>query len=126
MQTDSYTKVVLTLILLCLVVLLVHGFAGAPGSAEAIGDGQEAERAHYAVKVVPQRRGRPTLLRWDTTSGRVWGMKNLMGQDSYWEPLNREQPPDEEPPPQDLEEPAPQDLEESAAVEGDEAEGPPE
>jgi hypothetical protein len=117
MQTDSYTKVVLTLILLCLVVLLVHGFAGDPGSAEAIGDGQEAKRAHYAIKVVAQRRGRPTLLRWDTTTGRIWGMKNLMGEGSYWEPLNREQPPDEEPPPEDLEEPA--------AAEGDEAGGTP-
>ncbi len=117
MQTDSYTKVVLTLILLCLVALLVHGFAGASGSAEAIGDEREAGRGHYAIKVVAQRRGRPTLLRWDTTTGRVWGMKNLMGEGSYWEPLNREQPPDEEP--------LPQDPEESAAAEGDEAGGAP-
>lgn len=113
MQTDSYTKVVLTLILLCVVVLLVHGFVGASGSGEAIGDGREAARGQYSIKVVPQRRGRPTLLRWDTTTGRVWGMKNMMGEDSYWVPLNREEPPDEEPPAQE--------PEASAAAEGDEA-----
>jgi hypothetical protein len=118
MQTDSYTKVVLTLILLCLVVLLVHGFTGASESAEAVGDGQEAARGHYSLKVVPQRRGRPSLLRWDTATGRVWGMKNLMGEGSYWVPLNREEPPEEEPPPED--------PEESAAAEGEEAAGTPE
>jgi hypothetical protein len=116
MQTDSYTKVVLTLILLCLVVLLVHGFSGAPGSAEATGEGLDAAGGHYEIRIVQQRRGRPTLLRWDTTTGQVWGMKNLMGKDSYWELLDREGPPEEEPPLEDLEEPA-----EAPAAEEDEA-----
>jgi hypothetical protein len=105
MQTDSYTKVVLSLILLCLVVLLAQGFSGAPGSADATGEELEAARSHYAVKVVQQRRGRPTLLRWDTTTGEVWGMNNLMGKGAYWEPLNREGPPEQEPSVEDLEPP---------------------
>ena len=106
MQTDSYTKVVLSLILLCLLVLLAQGFAGAPGGAEATEAGLEAASSHYAIKVVTQRRGRPTLFRWDTTTGKVWGMKNLLAEGAYWELLDREAPPHEEPPPQDPEESA--------------------
>ena len=114
MNADSYTKVVLALILLCLVVLLADGLAGTSAGEGVAGAGQEARPPNYAIKVVPPqgRRGKALLLRWDTTTGRVWALKDMLDEEAYWMPLNREQASDEDPPPE-----SPQ---EAAAAEGGE------
>lgn len=120
MSADSYTKVVLALILLCLVVLLANGMTG-PSAGEGVAEaGQGARPPQYAIKVIPPqgRRGKSMLLRWETTTGRVWALKDMMDEAAYWVPLNREQPSGEDPPSG-----SPQ---EAAGAQGGEADGAPE
>lgn len=75
MHTDSYTKVVLSLILLCLVLLAAQGFLTQVG--------------RYEVEVVKMAR-RQAILRHDTATGQIWRMKNFASDDARWVALGDE------------------------------------
>ncbi len=63
MSTDSFTRVLLILILACLLLLAAQGSGLGGADDEWIG--------RYAVSVVPLRRGNPFLVRLDTTTGQT-------------------------------------------------------
>jgi hypothetical protein len=80
-MADVYPKVVLALILVCLLVLLGWGGEGASSHEPA---GLEMATGRYEFANFPFRRGRSLLVRHDTATGEVWGLRKWGGDDAYW------------------------------------------
>jgi hypothetical protein len=76
MQADSVTRILLSLILVCLVVLVARSFGGDRGL--------EAGWGRYSV--TGMRAGSPILIRSDTVSGQVWKLE-LRGGGDRWIPF---------------------------------------
>lgn len=84
MQSDSSTRVLLALILVCLLVLVGQGTGLIPRAGHD--DGQAAAR--YTMMVLPQKRGGSLAVRVDTVTGTVW-RKDLEGE-GPWVIVDRE------------------------------------
>ena len=80
-MAEFYPKVVLALILVCLLVLLGWGRDGVPSDERA---GFETATGRFEFVVFPFRRGRTILVRHDTATGEVWGLRRWGGDDAYW------------------------------------------
>ncbi len=78
MDANAYTKLVLSLILVCLVLLVARGFQGGP----------HAEVGRYQFVLHKVRRGGPLLLRHDTATGEGWGLRGLHGSQPVWAPIH--------------------------------------
>jgi hypothetical protein len=78
---EFYPKVVLALILVCLLVLLGWGREGVPSDEQA---GLETATGRYEFVAFPFRRGRTLLVRHDTATGEVWGLRRWGGEDALW------------------------------------------
>lgn len=77
MQTDSYTKFVLTLVALCLILLVIQGFGrGARGPYASMGD--EASMGRYRIALMAGN-----VVRIDTQSGEAWRM-SLRADPPVW------------------------------------------
>lgn len=77
MSTDWYTRLVLTVIALCLALMVVHGFLAGAGTG---GTGPEEDR--YRLTVVPMAR---MVLRFDAESGETW--KAMFPNLDIWTPI---------------------------------------
>ncbi len=87
MKTDLTTRVLLTAILLCLVLLMVQQRR----AAEPV---EGAVAGRYVV--LPVKSGqRPVLLRADTVTGEMWRADGLP-RDAHWVPLGPPSLPEEE------------------------------
>ncbi len=80
-MADFYPKVVLALILVCLLVLLGWGREGVPSAEPA---GLETATGRYEFVAFPFRRGRTLLIRHDTATGEVWGLRRWGGDEPVW------------------------------------------
>jgi hypothetical protein len=80
-MADFYPKVVLALVLVCLLVLLGRGREGAPSDEPA---GLEMATGRYEFVAFPFRRGRTLLVRHDTATGEVWGLRRWGGDEAFW------------------------------------------
>ena len=80
-MADFYPKGVLALILVCLLVLLGWGRQGVPSDEPA---GLETATGRFEFVVFPFRRGRTILVRHDTATGEVWGLRRWGGYDAFW------------------------------------------
>ena len=80
-MADFYPKVVLALILVCLLVLLGWGREGVPSDERA---GFETATGRFEFVVFPFRRGRTILVRHDTATGEVWGLRRWGSFDAFW------------------------------------------
>ena len=78
MDANAYTKMVLSLILVCLVLLVAGGFQGGP----------DAEVGRYQFVMHKLRRGGPLLLRHDTATGEGWGLRGFGGSTPLWVPIH--------------------------------------
>ncbi len=78
MDANAYTKMVLSLILVCLVLLVAGGFQGEP----------DAEVGRYQFVLHKLRRGGPLLLRHDTATGEGWGLRGYGGSTPLWVPIH--------------------------------------
>ncbi len=74
MDANAYTKMVLSLILVCLILLVASGFQG----------GADAEVGRYQFVLHKLRRAGPLLLRHDTTTGEGWGLRGYGGLKPVW------------------------------------------
>lgn len=73
MQSDSATKLLLALILVCLVILIVQGLGGSEGLGAGWG----------RYQVTGMRAGAPVLIRTDTVTGQVWKLELRGGRDTW-------------------------------------------
>jgi hypothetical protein len=89
-MADSYTKVVLALILVCLAWLLLGGTERERGAAA---DGSETALGRYEFVLFPLRRGRSLLVRHDTATGEAWGMLRWGGDNGEWIDISEVRPP---------------------------------
>ncbi len=80
-MADFYPKVVLALILVCLLLLLGWGREGVPSDERA---GFETATGRFEFVVFQYRRGRTILVRHDTATGEVWGLRRWGGDDAFW------------------------------------------
>jgi hypothetical protein len=80
-MADFYPKVVLALIRVCLLVLLGWGPEALPSDEPA---GLEMATGRYEFVVFSFRRGRTILIRHDTATGEVWGLRRWAGEDVFW------------------------------------------
>jgi hypothetical protein len=103
MHADSFTKVVLSLILLCLVLLTVRGFAGS-----SPGDEELNQVGRFQLEVVKWRRGQ-VIMRHDTATGETWRMKNFASDQAQWVAMGQEPQPGGDEAGEAGEEPAPED-----------------
>ncbi len=89
MGSDSVTRALLTLILVCLLALVIQGFSARSGSITEPWAGERSPLGRYDLSLmeVPtgRRRGPPKLrlLRTDTRTGQVWLMEDV-GQGQAW------------------------------------------
>ncbi len=88
MGSDSVTRTLLTLILVCLLALVIQGFSARSGSiTEPAGERSPSSRYDLSLMEVPTgRRRQPPklrLLRTDTRTGQVWLMEDV-GQGQAW------------------------------------------
>jgi hypothetical protein len=77
LSTDWYTKLVLTVVAVCLALMVVQGYRG---GAEAGAFGSEEGR--YRLTVVPMAR---SVLRFDSDTGRAW--KASLPDLKVWTPI---------------------------------------
>ncbi len=77
MDANAYTKMVLSLILVCLVLLVSRGLQGGP----------DTEIGRYQFVLHKIRRGGPVLLRHDTTTGEGWGLMGYGSPRPVWVPI---------------------------------------
>ena len=74
MDANTYTKIVLSLILVCLVLWVGRGFQSEPG----------ADVGRYEFVMHKLRRGGPLLLRHDTSTGEGWGLRGFGSSRPVW------------------------------------------
>ncbi len=74
MDANTYTKIVLSLILGCLVLLVGRGFQGGPGG----------DVGRYEFVMHKLRRGGPLLVRHDSATGESWGLRGFGGPVPRW------------------------------------------
>ncbi|MGH7287040.1 MAG: hypothetical protein ACREI8_03375 [Myxococcota bacterium] len=77
MSTDWYTKLVLTVVAVCLALMVVQGYRG---GAEASASGSEDGR--YSLTPLPMAR---MMLRFDSDTGRTW--KATLPDLKVWTPV---------------------------------------
>ena len=77
MSTDWYTRLVLTVIAVCLALMVVQGFRTGAGAGAS---GPEEDR--YRLTPLPMAR---LLLRFDAETGKTW--KTLFPELKIWEPV---------------------------------------
>jgi len=92
-MADFYPKVVLALILVCLLVLLGWAREGVPSDDPA---GLEMATGRYEFTAYAFRRGRTLLVRHDTATGEVWGLRRWGGDDALWVDMTEVRLPDTE------------------------------
>ena len=90
-MADFYPKVVLALILVCLLVLLGWAREGVPGDEPA---DLEMATGRYEFVAYTFRRGRTLLVRHDTATGEVWGLRRWGGDDALWVDMTEVRLPD--------------------------------
>ncbi len=78
MDANAYTKLVLSLILVCLVLLVASDFQ----------DGPDAEVGRYQFVWHKLPRKGPLLLRHDTVTGEGWGLRGLRQAQPVWTPIH--------------------------------------
>ena len=89
MGSDSVTRTLLTLILVCLLALVVQGFSARSGSVTGLWAGERSLLGRYQLRLMQyptgRRRGPPKhrLLRTDTRTGQVWLMDDV-GRGQAW------------------------------------------
>jgi hypothetical protein len=95
MPTDLTTRILLTGILLCLLLLVVQrlGPAGEDPASDRAEAKEVAKSGRYLLSQLSTREGL-VLLRMDTATGRLWQSEDLL-EDGRWVAL-AEPPPDEE------------------------------
>ena len=76
MDSNSYTKIVLSLILVCLVMLVARGSA------------PESEVGRYTFLLHGLRMKGHMLVRTDTVTGEVWGLRNYGSDEPIWLPMD--------------------------------------
>ncbi len=73
MDANTYTKIVLSLILGCLVLLVGRGLGGSDGDV-----------GRYEFVMHKLRRGGPLLVRHDSATGESWGLRGFGGRVPRW------------------------------------------
>ena len=81
MGSDSYAKIVLSLILVCLVMLVARGFSGSER-------GSESEVGRYTFLLHGLRMKGHVLVRTDTVTGEVWGLRQFGSDEPIWLPMD--------------------------------------
>ena len=74
MDANAYTKMILSLVLACLLLLVAGEFQG----------GSDAEVGRYQFVMHKPRRQGPLLIRHDTATGEVWGLRGFGGRRPDW------------------------------------------
>jgi hypothetical protein len=98
MGSDSVTRTLLTLILVCLLALVIQGFSARSGSITEVWAGERSPLGRYDLSLMEYPTGRRRtppklrLLRTDTRTGQVWLMDDV-GQGQEWIAM-AESPPD--------------------------------
>ena len=73
---DWYTKLILTVLAACAVLLAAQGFEGGPAA------GAGSEEGRYRIQVVPMGR---MILRFDSETGKAW--KSTFPEAKFWTPI---------------------------------------
>jgi hypothetical protein len=89
MGSDSVTRTLLTLILVCLLALVIQGFSARSGSITELWAGEPSPLGRYQLSLMQYPTGRrrePTklrLLRTDTRTGQVWVMDDISREQAW-------------------------------------------